>query len=624
MSDQSRKDGLEREALFLIQLGNLVQKARSDAQREAVTRILSESGPVEEKIRRIEAVDAGEPDPPPTKKAAQVPAQPAGQQPAATQPSVAPTGTPPPASAKPRKRASADMVDAGPSRRIKTGVAAAARRRAFVHSDVEPCGFFAYLFKERTKIQRDAGAGKFLHANLLGVKLKESTAIAFLERLWRTQAQPLIPALDMTLADGWHFLHKPEYNRVAALRRLAGKLDPADTEARSIGAGDLERRVQTVALAFLPFRIDSEGASGIVSSIETVLGKLAYPVKELEGVPAAARALLQDGGPPSCLQDLILAVDMRRSRRFLRLSDIVRPEREPLFSFQEFDCSDEVQTAIDDRVAALAEQLAALDKQGEETLKFRAFVRRDQSGNVDYGELLRLYESDPGREISWAKDEDNVMRILLGIVRRLRDTGMPLLASKDPKRRGASTEPRVDDPAVEFELSRLSSLATKIERTMTDLPSLSRSRFMGIKAGAVQATSYEAQGAGLVGETGDCCLRLGKRLAEILRAREGGITPEGKPKDRAEMAVEAAITAKDGQSLEMLAFRERLSSLASAAYLAALYFQEPTLNAALKNERKIEDQRRSILAEVERLADSETFISLRGESPQAAEAHLTE
>lgn len=74
---------------------------------------------------------------------------------------------------------------------------------------------------------------------------------------------------------------------------------------------------------------------------------------------------------------------------------------------------------------------------------------------------------------------------------------------------------------------------------------------------------------------------------------------------------------ESGPSLEELSLRGSLAEATTAAYLAALRFQEPGLGAAIKNERKFEDQRRVILAELERLADEETFLAARdGRTPE--------
>jgi hypothetical protein len=108
----------------------------------------------------------------------------------------------------------------------------------------------------------------------------------------------------------------------------------------------------------------------------------------------------------------------------------------------------------------------------------------------------------------------------------------------------------------------------------------------------------------LIVEAADIFYRCGSRLVELLRSREGlpsqeepRALPEGGP--------------RPDFSLEDIALRQALSTAASAAYLAALRFQEPTIAAALKNESQSSDQRGVVLDEIERLADAETFKAAR-------------
>ena len=90
----------------------------------------------------------------------------------------------------------------------------------------------------------------------------------------------------------------------------------------------------------------------------------------------------------------------------------------------------------------------------------------------------------------------------------------------------------------------------------------------------------------------------GSRLAELLHSREGIPT-------RGAHASKAAENAEI--SLEQLALHQALSDATTAAYLVALRFQEPTISVVLKNERQATDQRLSLLDEIGRLADTETY-----------------
>ncbi len=367
-------------------------------------------------------------------------------------------------------------------------------------------------------------------------------------------------------------------------------------------------------IAFLSLRADASSLVEIAAGFDSVLTKLSYPRRMIDEARSAARRLLQNGGPPPCLQDLILAVNMVRSRRYLRIRDLMSFDNAALVSVSEFDCPDDVQDAIDARVAELSRKVEVLVRENEEILRLKAFVRRDHEGEIDYGPLATLYESDKARKRSWKKDESNAILLVSGIADRYLAMITPVLGlppstgGKAPGARASDAGgPHVVDKPLEYEVSRLSSAYAKIDKVLFYLPSLPWPRFQALRARSAQATKYEAESVALLVEAADIFFRIGSRLVELLRSREGLAAKEGdKP---AEGLADGAEL-----SLDDLALRQSMSLATTAAYLAALRLQEPNLGAALRNERQSTDERHSVFAEIERLADADTFLELREKS----------
>ena len=596
MNEPNRKETLEREALGYIQLGTLVQRRRSAERAEQVAQVLALNLPVDEKIRRIERIDAQP--------------LPAGERRSAA-------------------RSPATVPDSPSKKRMKESVIAAARHRARRKADVIPSTFMKYLLKEGREIRAKAKANAFIKAGIFKLTLESEPVRLFLEQTKRSQLPQLSAALDVALKDGWRFLRKEQYNLLATLKRLVTELDGLQPQPLSQGYASPSRRLFGIEIAFLAF-ISYRDAPAVgrdrLFGLEELLPKLSFPEKEGAEALAAGNLLLKNGGPPPCLQDFILALNMVRSRRHLTIADLLRPEGEALVSATEFDCGDEVQDAIDDHVASLLVRLDELGQEGEETLRLRAFVRRREDGNVDFAPLESFYESEGAVKRSWEKDGDNVIALVSGLIEEFLSRIEGLLVSSGEQRQAASRGAdakalgqtalgqkadegfRIDNPEIEYDASRLRTLLTRTGRTMTSLPSLPWARFLAIRAQAVQATKYEADGVGIVIEAADGFYRIGCKLAALLRARAAP----------AARAVEVGIPGLSGEpSLEDLAFRSLLSTLVSASFLAALRLQEPTIGATLKNERQAEDQRRSVLEEIERIADGTTYRIARGKASPA-------
>ena len=200
---------------------------------------------------------------------------------------------------------------------------------------------------------------------------------------------------------------------------------------------------------------------------------------------------------------------------------------------------------------------------------------------------------------------------LLGIPR-------PAAGEAKPRGKGAARAeaassgggPRIRDDTLEYGVARLGGASAKIDKLLFYLPALPWPRYMSLRAQSAQATKFEAEGVGLLVEAADVFYRIGSRLVELLRSPEG-ISIQGREKPDAILGEGAEL------SLEEIALRQSMSTATSAAYLAALLLQQPTLGAAIKNERQSTDERRVVLAEIERLADAETFQEVRKKAGMA-------
>ena len=590
MNDADRKEALEREALGYIKLGTLVQRRRTAEKAALVAQVLSEGLPVDEKIRRIEGIDA---------------------QPLPLDERRSPARSPATVPASPSKK------------RMKESVIAAARHRARRKADVVPSSFLKYVFKEGREIRAKARANVFIKAGIFKLTLESESVKGFLELVKKNHLPSLSAALDVGIKEGWRFLRKEEYNLLATLKRLVAELDGLQLEGVVKGYVPPARRLFGIEIAFFTFvayRSVAVGTSRLFG-LEELLSKLSYSEKEGSEALASGAFLLKDEGPPPCLQDFILAVNMVRARRHLSIADLLRPEGEALVSATEFDCGDEVQDAIDAHIADLLVRLDELGEEGEETLRLRAFVRRTEEGDIDFTPLSVFYESDEKVKRSWERDSDNVIALVSGLLERFlppieelfaatQAGRMAALRGQPSKAPAAKVEagPHLDNQDVEYEVSRLRTTLTRFSRTSVSLPSLSWARFLALRAQAAQATKYEADGVGIVIEAADSFYRIGGKLAALLRTRE---VPGSQ-------AREEGIPGLAGKpSLDDLALRNLLSTLVSVSFLAALRFQEPTIGATLKNERQVEDQRRSVLEEIERIADAPTFRMARAKASPA-------
>ncbi len=592
MSDQgqNRKDALENEAQNYIRLGTLVRRPRPEDRAEAVAQVLAESLPIDEKIRRIEKIDSA---PLPLK---------------AKKPTAAHPG---PAPAPPE-----------PGQRAKQTVIAAARRRARIKAELAPSSFMQYLLREGVEIRRRAKGNVFLKAGVFRIAFEDLMARDYLDRAKRELVPHLLAALETALREAWRFLRKSEYNRLSALHRMVVELNGLDLQHLSPLEQGSARRLFPLEAGFLYFRSEHSILHDVLLSLDEVLAKLSHARHDAEEAYSSVRRLLQNGGPPPCLQDFILAYNMVRYRRFLSILDLMKVEAGSLVSVNEFDCSEGIQDRIDAHIAFLVERLDKLGEENEKSLRLRTFVLRDKEGNIDYSPLGAAYESTGDGGPSWKKDEDNAILTTTVLAERLLAIIIPVLGGGTPAREaqrqglaqggarpadhaGADQANRIEDKALLYRISLMQNVATKLRRMLSTLPNLPYMRFLAIKSRATQATKMDAEGAALIGEAADLFYMIGSRLADLLLASD--LFPvESRDEQGSLPAAESPLP-----SLDNLALRQAMTTAASIAYLSALRFQEATVASLLKNERQAEDQRRDVLNEIERLSDADTFQEAR-------------
>ena len=421
MAPSSRKDNLEHEALNYIKLGTLVQRERPPETAAAIEEILSKNIPVEEKIKEIELVD-GVPAPPVTS-------------PPASRPYLS----------RPRDGGTDEEII---PRKPKQSVLAAARRRAKMIADIEATGVMDYLFKERRNVKKGAAGNLLLRPRLLSVEFREESARTLIERLQRETLPALDASLDLILAEGWRFLTKADYNLVALLRRLSAstaRLIPSKLSPRWPQAA---KGMYSLGIAFLPFRMEPGRAAAALSAVGTALAKLNYDGESLELARKHVIHLLQDGGPPACLQDLLLASAMVKARRFLSIGSLTKSDAGMLSSVEEFDCSNEVQDAIDVRIAELLEHLSELDETDKEAQQVRAFVKTDEAGDIDFLPLISFYEKGKTGGGSWDKDSDKLPVLVYNLVERFTAAAKPMADAESRRafqcwRRNSGGSPRI-------------------------------------------------------------------------------------------------------------------------------------------------------------------------------------
>jgi hypothetical protein len=574
----SRKQ-IEKEADEHISLGMLLRIRRLPAKAAAVRRIMAEPLSVAQKIERIRLLDA--------EAGAEQPERPAPE--------------------------AAGTEERGEHREL-------ARTLQAVKVQPAAVSYWRYLLRERSKIRAFGRRTHTLLASWLppGVRA-DPRLLGFFEQYLQPWAAELARRIEPVLDLGWLHLTKRQYNWVVVLRQLCERLLATPFARFNIRDPNLIDGLRRLESLFLLLHYDENATQRLLSSLRTVFEKKSRLESEYGPVAELVNRLLSEELTLPSLWNCLLALNMVKTRRFLRLSDLIRPGLGDAVSSKEYDCSPQARRKIEEFVESSLEMLQALHEQLVEVRRINGYLANDESGNLDTRLLAAFYETEAkGEGVLLEKDLENVM-VLAPRFFTAFDRAFQALLNGTVAFAGGGKGAVFSPDCFQTELTRLRNAIEKLERVAFTYANFPYKRYLQIRSSTVGAIPKEVEVLQLFDEGLSVIFGLGQSLARLL-AMDGVGAPEG----GGEHPVEAsALQGKPfrlpfaGRKLQAKGFlqgksvAELLGQVAGICLTADVLFQDPAIFMLLGKERKISSQLQLKLAQLEHLVDEKTFTELR-------------
>ena len=564
---------IEKGADDNIALGRLLRKDREEEKTKAVERILSTDLRIPQKIEKIQEIDEKE----------------------------------------------GEEVE----RIVQRAYLQAVRRqfvkiRDAVKASQKSVSYLPYLLKERKRVREFGKETHVLETRFLppGIRVNRELRDYFVRSL-QNWAADLSPRLNLITEQGWLHLAPLQYNLVVLLKALTDKLLVFDFVHLNYRDRNLIDKVKRIESLFLMLHYRPEYVDSILSSVLTVYKKQGK--KEEVGSETrnlAVRILAKEASLPS-LYNCIVGFNMVKNRCFLTLADLMRPGLGETVSSKEFNCSADVRHRIDAYVQKSLDSIKKLHSQLHEVRRLNSYLGYDDQGNIDTGNLRRLYRKTVGEdEGDYDVDQENVLLFGQRLFQAFYGTFPPLLNGKI-QIGGIGRAAVFSRSFYELEMARLGAVVEKLKKGPFHFSNFPLSQYLQVKDARIGAIGNEGELIQLIDEGIAGLADLGKSLPKVLGSGVGTLKAEkveplelvifqGKPYSLpyAEQRI------RDRSYLEGKTVSEALSDAVSLCFTAGMLFRDRFVFFFLGNERRYEMELQAQMKFLKNLMDPDRYSDL--------------
>lgn len=581
MSEPNFKRDLQKESEDLITLGNLLRGERNQKKQLSVEKVMHSNLSIQEKIKRIRKVDRSGEERPYKEKILQ-----------------RGNGV----ILKDRKRKQAK----------KAGVE--------IKASHNPRSYLSFLFKEYRNV-RAFGKKTHIFVSVLFppmVRLNKDLGTFFAKYLQPAAAE-LLEILNPVLEIGWLYLHKFDYNLISVLKKLCRKINSPNFKLLNYKDRKLINRLRSLENLFLMLQYRSGYSERIISASDTVLNKDPDFEADPNKIPGLVRKILAKEVMLPSLYNFLLGLNMLKYYRFFTLSELIRRNSGEIIDSSDFDCEPKIYDKIQSYIKESTQKLQLLHEKKREILKLRVFLPTNENGEADFSRLQFFYDAfQSENKYHYVKDKENIVLFTPRFLRLFVHTFENLLNGKVHLLKVGKVE-IFSKAFFQIEFSKLPYLIKKMEKLAFSYPTFSRSRYLLIKSTNAGAIAIEAELMHVIEECLEHLLGIGKKLSGVLSLREKIGSSEGKsePLDTIilrgkpfRLPYEEKVI-KSGTITNGRTVLEALIMAISMSFLMSIFLNDRNTTSLLIREQEIDQNIRSKLEILERIADPETYLELK-------------
>ena len=590
---------------YQLELGKLLQKKRSEKQKQKIDEILQQDISLKEKVEGIKKLDNESDSGYLSRPKSHSKKTDNGKEGFETEINV--------------KTAEESIAE---EEQNKAGRREVRRNRERIKAHITEPGFFTFLFVDAGKIRKFGRETGVFRLGLLptSFKIDKVAAAKIGNQVLKPRAKELIHIVNPILEDGWKYLSKHEYNLLVLLSYLCNELERIDFEVLNYKNRYLINTFREVEKYFLILNKEDAGGQEISWIFQKYAEKNQQDTVNLNKAVAAVQVLLAGKGKGLSLFDLIRGLNMVRFKRFVELRELTEPGAGPYMMDREFECTGKIQEKIALYLKDIIRHLTPLVNELREIERVKLFVPKDQE-NKAVEDIVQQFYNKVYQDSSSRFEEDNENIVILAS--RLGEAvsrGFGPFLSGQIMLSGVGKTRVFDSQFFHSELTKIDLLVGKLDKLSFSFPTFPEKRFIHLKNTGKGATGKEAEALQLIDELFSQVVQIGKKIKTLLRHRQEPTSNS----EAASFPLEAFVLQKKNYIIPYISNRiehqpvleekpllDCLHYVVQLTFAAGILLNENSLDAMLKKEAKIREDLDAKMKTIERIAKPETYRKVR-------------
>jgi hypothetical protein len=493
--------------------------------------------------------------------------------------------------------------------------------------------FLFFIFRDYKKIRMFGKSTGFIKFGLnpAGMKFDFARAKSMFNVLQK-DASELMEILNFVLDKGWMDLEKLDYNLIVIFRQLCQAIISAPYARIGTSGRQFLTRYRDVEALFLTCRYQGEYPDIIRAGISNVLFKQKKPEGTIELSEIQVKRILGDEHDTANLLNFILSINMFEYRKFLKIDDLIRRQAGGIVNTFSYECPPNIQLKINVYINDKMQTWKNLLKDKAEINRIqyflKHFIRQDSSGyrSYNFNVFSEFYNfSGPGLlcEDSFSYDKGNTAKLALNFFTKFLNEFENFFIDKIGIEDFGPL--RVFSREVfQLEVDKLRQAVLKFTDSIFTLPIVSRREFFDLKTSKkeVMPAPPVLTMIQTIDTLADILSDIGAKLGNIHinYKKSPGDSPLGNPVEPLEIAAtwkrEVTVPFWDKKILtpgylKDKYFSDAVATVTSLCFLSDVYFYNMRFYAVLEKEMKINNMIIDVKKNIERLADVVTCEKIR-------------
>lgn len=360
------------------------------------------------------------------------------------------------------------------------------------------------------------------------VRINRRMQVIF-EHSFQKIARELTPVLAMVLDAAWLHLDKFHYNLLEKFDRLCREILRMNLRGVDLSKDDAIDRISALENLYYTCSYQRGYHDAIAASVVSVVELHPEWNFQPTRVSAQVRMILDPTVLKPSLKNVLLAMNMVKSRRYLQQDDLV-VQRGEIISTYDFECDEDTRLSIKSYIAKKTEELKDLMRQKYEMERYASYLRFDEEGNFDFSSLEYYYDHLSGADRSFGKDQEEPALLLYTFAEFYLHWFEEMLTGS-VKVDEVGTVRLFEYDLFHVELNKLRSNLEKLDRYKFMFNRLSLERYHALTDSRKQGTSSEVELIQVLSGITSQIRSITRRLVDVDRFHLSGSSLSSTPVD---------------------------------------------------------------------------------------------